>query len=231
MSTAVRSRYLQQNPVTCVHMFQHIVDSFCTHYLLIKTQSLGDIIDYVIKIEFQTRGAPHAHYLLWVKDEPKINVNEDEICHFTDKYITAVLLTGQAEYEEDVKLIENLQKHTHSDYCQRKKGCCFAFPKPPSYKTVILQDVADDGTTSMTVKDAMNLLKCVQDTLTTQLPMCATMTLRQYIERSEDGYKYVYTLHISQKGQHIILKHDVKDIFINVCNRDILALWQGNIDL
>ena len=55
------------------------------------------------------RGAPHAHCLLWVKDAPKINVNEDkEICHFIDKYITAVLPTGQAEYEDDVKFMENL---------------------------------------------------------------------------------------------------------------------------
>ena len=27
------------------------------------------------------------------------------------------------------------------------------------------------------------------------------------------------------------MKCNVKDIFINPCNRDILALWQGNIDL
>ena len=137
-STAERSRYLQQNPVTCVCMFQHCVDSLFMHYLLSKTQLLGAIIDYVIKIEFQMRGTPHAQCLLWVKDAPKINVNEDEeICHFTDKYITAVLPTGQAEYEDDVKLMENLLKHTHSDYCQRQKRCHFGFPKPPSYKTVI----------------------------------------------------------------------------------------------
>ena len=118
MSIAEGSRYLWQNPVTCVCMFQHCADSFFTHYLLSKTQLLGAIIDYVIKIEFQMRGTPHAHCLLWVKDAPKINVNEDEeICHFIDKYITVVLPTGQAEYEDDVKLMENLQKHTHSEYC------------------------------------------------------------------------------------------------------------------
>ena len=91
--------------------------SLHTTYLS-KRQPLGAIIDYVIKKEFQMRGASHAHYLLWVKDAPKINVNEDEeICHFIDKYITAVLPTCQSEYEDDVKLMENLQKHTHSDYC------------------------------------------------------------------------------------------------------------------
>ena len=96
MSIAERSRYLWQNPVTCVHMFQHCVDSFFMHYLLSKTQPLGAIIDYVIKIEFQMRGAPHAHCLLWVKDAPKINVNEDEeICHFIDN--TSLLYCPQVK--------------------------------------------------------------------------------------------------------------------------------------
>ena len=98
-------------------MFQHHVDSFFTQYLLSKTQPLGVIIDNVIKTEFQMRGAHHSHCLLLVKGAPNINVNDDEeICCFINKYITAVLPTGQAEYE-DVKLMENLQKHTHSDYC------------------------------------------------------------------------------------------------------------------
>ena len=56
--------------------------------------------------------------------------------------------------------------------------------------------------------------------------------IRQYIERSEHGYRNVYKcIAYLTKGQNIILKCDVKDIFINACNRDILALWQGNIDL
>ena len=36
---------------------------------------------------------------------------------------------------------------------------------------------------------------------------------------------------VSQKGQNIILKCDVKDLFINPYSRNILALWKGNIDL
>ena len=106
------------------------------HYLLSKTQLLDAIIDYVIKIEFQMRGAPHAHCLLWVKDAPKINVNEDEeICHFIDKYITSVLPTGQAEYEDDVKLMENLQKHTHSALLLKKEEMLLWFSQ-----TTILQN-------------------------------------------------------------------------------------------
>ena len=68
MSISERSSYLRQNPVTSVRMFQHCLESFFSHYLLSSAHPIGHITDYVIKIEFQMRGSPHAHCLLWVKD-------------------------------------------------------------------------------------------------------------------------------------------------------------------
>ena len=52
MSMAERSKYLCQNPVTGVRMFQHRIQSFFAQYLLSDAHPLGEIIDYVIKIEF-----------------------------------------------------------------------------------------------------------------------------------------------------------------------------------
>ena len=44
----------------------------------------------MIRIEFQARSSPHAHCVIWVKDGPKFDVNEDnEVCAFTDKYISS----------------------------------------------------------------------------------------------------------------------------------------------
>ena len=91
MSTADRSRYLCQNPITGVQMFQHRIQTSFSEYLLSDAHPLGHNIDYVIKIEFQIRGSPHAHCLLWVKDAPKIDKDPDDVvCAFIDKYITAV---------------------------------------------------------------------------------------------------------------------------------------------
>ena len=62
--------------------------------------------------------------------------------------------------------MENLQEHTHLDDCCRKKKCHFGFPKPPTEHTVISQQLLDDDddkTTSMTVKDTIELLKSVQN--------------------------------------------------------------------
>ena len=72
MSIADRSRYLCQNLITGVQMFQHRIEAFFSKYLLSDAHPLGHITDYVIKIEFQMRGSPHAHCLLWVKDAPKL---------------------------------------------------------------------------------------------------------------------------------------------------------------
>ena len=110
MSIADRSRYFHQNPITGVQMFQHRIEAFFSEYLLSGAHPLAHITDYVIKIEFQMRGSPQAHYLLWVKDDPKIDKDPDDVvCAFTDKYITAVISPIAPENEHDIKLMENLQ--------------------------------------------------------------------------------------------------------------------------
>ena len=119
-------------------MFQHRGETFFSEYLLSDTHPLGNITDYVINIEFHMRGSPHAHWLLWVKDAPKIDQDPDDVvCAFIDKYITTVISPVAPEIEHDIKLMDNLQKHTHSDYCCRNKSGCFGFPKPPVTKTLI----------------------------------------------------------------------------------------------
>ena len=122
MSIKDRSKYLCQNPITGVHMFQHRLEAFFYEYLLSNTHPLGHITNYVIKIEFQMRGSPHAHCLLWVKDAPKIDKDPDDVvCAFIDKYITAVIPPVTSENEHHIKLMDSLQKHTHSEYyCKNK---------------------------------------------------------------------------------------------------------------
>ena len=72
MSIADRNKYLHQNPIIGVQMFQHRLEASFSEYLLSNTHPLSYITNYVIKIKFQTRGSPHAHCLLWVKDAPKL---------------------------------------------------------------------------------------------------------------------------------------------------------------
>ena len=144
-------------------MFQHRLQSFFSQYLLNDAHPLGHITDYVIKIEFQMRGSPHAHCLLWVKDAPKINQDsDDDVCRFIDKYITAVVPKGVLESESDANLMKSLQKHTHSDYCHRNKSCHFGFPKPPASRTVISQQPSEEDKADDIIKYAKDVLQKVQ---------------------------------------------------------------------
>ena len=61
MSIADRSRYLHQNPITGVQLFQQRIEAFFSEYLLSDAHPLGHITDYVIKIEFQMRGSPNVN--------------------------------------------------------------------------------------------------------------------------------------------------------------------------
>ena len=163
MSIADRSRSLHQNPITGVQMFQHRIEAFFSEYLLSDAHPLGHITDYVIKIEFQMRGSPHVHCLLWVKDAPKIDKDPDDIvCTFINKYITAVIPPIAPENENTIKLTENPQKHIHSDYCHRKKSCHFGFPKPPATKTLISRPPIDDN--DEIIENAKSVLQTVQNT-------------------------------------------------------------------
>ena len=204
MSIKDRSTYLCQNPITGVCMFQHRLEAFFSEYLLSDTHPLGHITDYVIKIKFQMRGSPHAHCLLWVKDAPKIDKDPDDVmCAFIDKYITAVIPPVTSENEHQIKLMDNLQKHTHSEYCCKNKSCHFGFPKPPATKTLISRPPLDDN--DHMIENAKSVLWTVQNTLTTaNIQNKSTQEFLQDINLHVDTY--MEALQISHRGPNIILK-------------------------
>ena len=54
---------------------------FFHEFLKSTAKPLGEIADYAIRIEFQARGSPHAHCVIWVKDAPEYGVDHDsQVC-------------------------------------------------------------------------------------------------------------------------------------------------------
>ena len=175
------------------------------------------------------RGLPYAHCLLWVKDAPKIDKDPDVVvCAFIDKYITAVIPPVTSENEHQIKLMDNLQKHTHSEYCHKNKPCHFSYPKPPATKTLISWPPLDDN--DHMIENAKSVLQTVQNKLTTaNTQNKSTQEFLQDINLHVDTY--MEALQISHRGPNIILKWNTQNVFINACNQDILSLWRRNVDL
>ena len=119
LSWTMKNMWLRSNPVTAARMFQYRLDTFVTTFLKSSSKPIGEVVEYVIRIEFQARGSPHAHTLIWIKDAPKLGYSDEEdVTAFIDKHVSCSL----AETDEALcTLVQSLQIHHHSQTCRRKE--------------------------------------------------------------------------------------------------------------
>ena len=135
-----KCKWLRNNPVTAARHFDYKVQQFF-RIILLKQKVLGKVTDYFIRTEFQQRGSPHVHCVIWVQDAPVCGINtEKEVCTFVDQYISCQL-PRQNDDPELFQLVSTLQQHRHTRTC-RKSGqlCRFHFPKIPVPYTLLSED-------------------------------------------------------------------------------------------
>lgn len=132
-----KCRLIQNDPVTCARHFDYQVNTFIRHFLLSKGEPLGPISDWFYRVEYQQRGSPHIHMLIWIENAPKFGEDSDsKVTSFIDKIITCEKPTDNPELLELV----NRQVHRHSRTCHKKakNECRFNYPQPPMRQTVIM---------------------------------------------------------------------------------------------
>ena len=146
MSKEEKQRLILADPITCARHFNHR-----THILFKEffnsPNSPFDIKEFFYRVEFQNRGSPHLHCLIWVKDAPTLIIDEEgrsnqgEVENYVDKFISCskFLNVPVLTLDEQQQLIAR-QMHRHTRTCPKKnKVCRFNFPKPPMDKTTILK--------------------------------------------------------------------------------------------
>ena len=211
MSWETKSRWLRTNPVTAAKHFHHRLNSFFKEFLKTDAKPIGEITDYVIRIEFQARGSPHAHTLIWIKDAPKLGyAADDEVTSFIDKYVTCELpSTTDPNYEHVTKL----QRHSCSSKCRRKNTCRFHFPRPPASKTIIAKEVTGEHQAKR-LKEATEITTKVKRAVLSQdLP--PDSSLEEILHSLQIGLEaYMSALAVNKHGQHIILKRTPSEVNI-----------------
>uniref|UniRef100_A0A669CTC8 ATP-dependent DNA helicase n=1 Tax=Oreochromis niloticus TaxID=8128 RepID=A0A669CTC8_ORENI len=220
---------LRSNPVTTMRMFDKRVEALFRDLLFSPAQPLGEIIDYFYRVEFQHRGSPHIHMLLWIREKVEVDVDDDQtVCDFVDRYISAQLPDPEKQPELHKKVTE-LQKHSknHTKTCFKSvnSGCRFGFPKPPATRTMIVRQDEDSDTEAAKAKlrPLMNLLKESE---------AASLTIEQILLRCNlTMNEYEQCLQDINKKTALILKRDPKDCWINNYNPDLLEAWNSNLDV
>ena len=102
-----RCNWIRRNPVAAARHFHYRLNCLFTDFLKSDAQPLGELQDYAIRIEFQLRGSPHAHCVLWTKDSPKFGIDPDrKVCEYIDRYISCELPSEEGLLKNLVSLLQ-----------------------------------------------------------------------------------------------------------------------------
>ena len=217
------------HPAVCSRYFHHRVQKFFNTILLKQHSPFGHVQDFMYRVEFQKRGSPHIHGLLWVSDAPNFTHDSHEkICRYIDSCISC-----SVDVREEEKQYLKYQLHSkHTKSCRKivngKKTCRFGAPWPPMPATQILYPV--DVTTHENIDDIKqnftqisHLLNNMPDNITTFQEFLDLTAL------SQDDY--ILAIQSSLQRPKIFLKRNCKETRVNAYMKNLLHVWQANHDV
>ncbi|KAK3087854.1 hypothetical protein FSP39_011503 [Pinctada imbricata] len=223
LSWQERSKLVQKDPVTCSRTFNDRVQQFIKIFLKSPHQPIGRVTDYFYRVEFQQRGSPHIHMLVWVDDAPKYPKDSEEtVVEFVDQYVTC------SNERESIAGLIDLQTHKHSKTC-RKKGkavCRFGFPLPPLRTTMLLEPLETD------VEKYKKKYDDIQEKINKYkdgMNFSYDQFLREVADMPED--EYIKCVRSSINSPKIFVKRTPSEIRVNMYNEHLLLAWNANIDL
>ena len=214
--------------MTCARHFHFQFNTFLKEFLLTEIAPIGKIRDWFYQVEYQQRGSPHVHMLIWLEDAPVFGADKDEdVSSFIDKIITCRKPDG------DTTLLNlvNRQMHRHSHTC-RKKGksvCRFNYPQPPMRSTQIVHPLesVSEGDVNILKDLWKNIKKELND-----LKEGVDITFEQLLENlgvSEE--RYILAMRSSLNCPTVFLKRMPNELRVNNYNPACLAAWRANMDI
>ena len=234
---------LNLNPVVVAKHFQHRVESFFTEVLLSQSNPIGKIIYYALRVEFQMRGSPHLHALIWTSDCPKLTSdNKDAYIKFIDNHVQGNLPDKNTEPELH-ELVKTYQKHNHSKTCRKYKNvsCRFNFGQFFTNRTIVaepLSDELDEGARTNILERRTQILSSVKQKIDeifnpSKIDYNTSLTdtdILKSIDITEE--QYYWALSISPDSDfELHLKRPVDSCFINNYFVAGIKGFAANVDL
>ena len=89
MSWSEKCTLISSHPTICSLYFDNRVKKFYKHILKSPHSPFGKLVNFFYRVEFQHRGSPHIHSLLWIENAPHYENNSDEeIIKYIDSIIS-----------------------------------------------------------------------------------------------------------------------------------------------
>ncbi|XP_062569080.1 uncharacterized protein LOC134231172 [Saccostrea cucullata] len=216
-----KSKLVQKDPITCSRYFDHRFRMFMNSVLRSDHHPIGIVKDFFYRTEFQQRGSPHIHMIVWIENAPKYHENNEQvIVNYVDNYLKC-----EKNEEDD---LTDLQVHKHSQTCKKrgKAVCRFGFPLPPLEETLILEPLECD------VDKYKKMYDDIQKQLNDMKNGCDLPykeLLSTVLKISEEDY--IKSIRSSLRGPKVFLKRSPCDMRVNSYNSVVLDAWKANIDI
>ena len=106
-----------EDPISVSRKFSQKFHDFFQK-VIVKGKVLGSVAHFFYKKEYQARGAPHYHILLWIEDAPIAGTDEPEdVLRWIQNRITCRIPEEDSNPELH-QLVTKYQSHRCSGYCQ-----------------------------------------------------------------------------------------------------------------
>ncbi len=111
-----------EDPVSVSRKFSLKFHAFF-RIVMLKGEVIGKVDHFYWKKEYQARGAPHYHVLLWIRGAPVVGVDDPEkVLAWIQKRITCHI--PDKESNPDLhRLVTRYQMHKCSAYYKRRRKC------------------------------------------------------------------------------------------------------------
>ena len=234
---------LNLNPVIVAKHFQHRVETFFKDVLLSNAKPIGKIVYYALRIEFQMRGSPHLHSLIWTSDCPELkDGSEEAYIRYIDEHVQGSLPNRENDCEFH-DLVNMYQKHTHSRSCKKYRNipCRFNFGQFFTNKTVVSKPLADnmpDEQKVVVLKKRNEILCCVKEKINEKLDpskrdydsSTSAEDVLAMCKVSKDEYNWALSIS-ADSGFELHLKRAVDSCFINNYFEAGIKGFRANVDL
>ena len=210
---------VRNDPITCARYYENKRRALFST-LFAKTTIFGQVNDFFLMDEFQFRGSPHTHAILWCESCPNVDIATDQqLERFVDAHIScdSSLLP---------KNLIDLQRHRHTNTCIKKKGkdtsCRFGYPRYPMRRTTVLHPLQPP------IAGYEKKLKAIKCKLSENIDMTFEEFLISVGLAETD---YVKVLRSSIPRKTIMIRRSFNDRYVNNYNPIILPLWKANMDV
>jgi hypothetical protein len=150
LSYSERNKLLNDNPDLAIMLFRKRFEALLHVLTTCNSSPFGSVTDYWFRVEFQHRGSPHMHGLLWLENDnfkdvkcidslvqcydlPDVSL-ESNLSHPSS--LRPPKLDNIDHCVKDIKNCLSLQLHRCNARCSRKRNVC-KFPKQLSEDTKI----------------------------------------------------------------------------------------------